>query len=190
MLDIAHHFETFPELETERCILRAITMDDSQDVFDYISDDKVTKYLPWDTATKLEEAEERITRYQRMFNQQTGIVWGIVNKENHKLMGMCLLFHLVLDHHRGEIGYALGSRWWRQGFMLEVATAVLDYCLNEIGFHSLEAKIDPNNIGSQGLLEKLGFVQEGYFREDFYDATLDKFTDTAVFSLLKSNWRK
>ena len=37
-------------------------------------------------------------------------------------------------------------------------------------------------------MEKLGFVQEGYFRENYYDTASGTFTDTAVFSLLKSVW--
>jgi RimJ/RimL family protein N-acetyltransferase len=38
------------------------------------------------------------------------------------------------------------------------------------------------------VLEKLGFVQEGYFRENFFDPTEQQFSDTAVFSLLKATW--
>ncbi len=54
------------------------------------------------------------------------------------------------------------------------------------GLHSVEAQIEPNNTGSRRVLEKLGFVQEGYFRENFF--VNDAFTDTAVFSLLKADW--
>lgn len=190
MLDISDRLTNFPELETERCILRAITPNDIHDVFEYMSDDKVTQYLPWTTASTLDEAQERMDRYLIMFEKQTGIVWGIVNKSNNKLMGIFLLWQFVLPHFRAEIGYALGSKWWRQGFTMEVASTVLDYGFNDLKFHSMEAHIDPENIGSQRLLEKLGFVQEAYFRENYYDKNLDEFTDTAVFSLLKSTWHK
>lgn len=190
MLDLSNNFATFPELETERCVLRAITPDDIHDIFEYMSDDSVTQYLPWDTASTLEEADATIQRYRTIFEEQTGIAWGIMNKTNHKLIGICLLWHFNLSHFRAEIGYMLGSSWWGQGFMTEVTSAVLDYGFNDMGFHSMEAHIDPNNIGSQRLLEKLGFIQEGYFRENYYDKNLDEFQDTAVFSLLKSTWIK
>ncbi|MEM6530324.1 MAG: GNAT family protein [Chloroflexota bacterium] len=52
------------------------------------------------------------------------------------------------------------------------------------------ARIDPANVGSQKLLEKLGFVQEGYFRENYYDENTGTFGDTAMFSLLESGWKK
>jgi [ribosomal protein S5]-alanine N-acetyltransferase len=186
MLDISDQFANFPELETERCILRAISPEDIHDAFEYMSDDRVTQYLPWDTVSTLDEAQKRLQKYLTVFDEQTGITWGIINKANNKMMGIFLLWHFSLSHFRAEIGYVLGSDWWQQGFMAEVASAVLDYGFHEIKFHSMEAHIAPENIGSQRLLEKLGFIQEGYFRENYYDKNLDEFTDTAVFSLLKS----
>jgi RimJ/RimL family protein N-acetyltransferase len=39
------------------------------------------------------------------------------------------------------------------------------------------------------VLEKLGFVHEGYFRESYYEPHMGRFTDSAVFSLLRSDWR-
>jgi ribosomal-protein-alanine N-acetyltransferase len=190
MLDVTTHFEKFPVLETERCILREITLEDTPDCFAYMSEDAVTKYLPWDTAETLEDAQTRMQRNIGMFYEKTGYTWGIVNKENNKMMGMCLLFHLNTEHHRAELGYALGSSWWRQGFAFEVTTRVVDFAFTDMDFHSLEAHIDPENVGSAKLLEKLGFVREAYFRENFYDAKTETFGDTAIFSLLKSGWEK
>jgi hypothetical protein len=54
-----------------------------------------------------------------------------------------------------------------------------------LGLHSVEAQIHPANMGSRRVLEKQGFVQEGYLREN-YDPVEDQFTDTAIFSLLKA----
>jgi len=190
MLDLTDIFTNFPMLETERCILRAIRPDDIQDIFEFMSDDSVTQYLPWDTASTLDDATNQIQRYVTGIENQTILTWGIINKSNHKLIGICLMFNFSLPHFRAEIGYALGSTWWRQGFMLEVTSKVLNYAFNDLGFHSLEAHITPENIGSQRLLERHGFVQEGYFRENYYEKNLDEFTDTAVYSLLKSTWSK
>ena len=190
MLDVSTQLMSFPELETERCLLRAITYDDIPDFFEIMSDDSVTQYLPWETATSFDMPKEYVKRYEVMFKEQKGVIWGIINKENNKMMGNCLLFHFNLAHHRAELGYALGSGWWRQGIMLEVTSKVVDYAFNKLNFHSLEAHIDPANTGSHKLLEKLGFVQEGYFRENFYNAEQDIFEDDAVFSLLKSDWAK
>ena len=72
------------------------------------------------------------------------------------------------------------------GIMPEAVGAIVRFGFEHMGLHSVEAQIEPNNQGSRRVLEKLGFVQEGYFRQNyFFDG---EFTDTAVFSLLKSDW--
>jgi hypothetical protein len=38
-------------------------------------------------------------------------------------------------------------------------------------------------------LFELGFVQEGYFRENDYEPADGRFTDTAMFSQLQADWR-
>jgi ribosomal-protein-alanine N-acetyltransferase len=72
--------------------------------------------------------------------------------------------------------------------MTEAVDAVLTFGFGTMGLHSVEAQIHPANHGSRRVLEKLGFVQEGYFHENYYDPVEASFTDTAVFSLLKAIW--
>ena len=95
---------------------------------------------------------------------------------------------LIKPHFRAEIGYDLAPAFWGQGVMPEAVGAVLTFGFTTMGLHSVEAQIDPENTGSRRVLEKLGFVQEAYFRENFYVAAEARFTDTAVFSLLKATW--
>jgi ribosomal-protein-alanine N-acetyltransferase len=72
--------------------------------------------------------------------------------------------------------------------MTEALGAMLDFGFTRMGLHSVEAHIHPANSGSRRVLEKLGFTQEGYFRENYYDPVEARFTDTAVYSLLKVIW--
>lgn len=74
--------------------------------------------------------------------------------------------------------------------MPEAAGAMLRFGFEVMGLYSVEATIDPENHGSRRVLEKLGFVQEGYFRESFYEPHTGRFTDSAVFSLLRSTWAR
>ncbi len=72
--------------------------------------------------------------------------------------------------------------------MPEAVSTMLTFGFTMMGLHSVEAQMAPENTASRRVLEKLGFVQEGYFRENYYDVRTARFTDTAVFSLLKANW--
>lgn len=190
MLDLNPIFATFPILETERTILRAPTFDDADQLFALWSDPKVTRYLGRPHMTTLDEVNQRISLFHMDLEQQTSITWAIINRADGCLIGTTVLLRIQSQHHRAELGYELSPEWWGKGLITEVASSVLEYSFNTVGLHSMEAHIDPENIGSRRVLEKLGFVQEGYFRENYYEPAVDRFTDTAIFSLLKSEWQK
>ena len=66
--------------------------------------------------------------------------------------------------------------------MYEALCAIIEYGFNQMKLHSIEANINPDNIASQQLLEKAGFVREAYFRENYYFG--GRFIDSAIYSLL------
>jgi ribosomal-protein-alanine N-acetyltransferase len=68
--------------------------------------------------------------------------------------------------------------------MTEAVSAAIAYGFNTMKLHTIEAQVNPNNEASIGLLKKCGFVQEAYFRENFYFN--GNFLDTPVFTL----WNK
>lgn len=188
MLDLTPIFTTFPIIETERTILRAATPDDAEQLFTLWADPKVTRYLGRPHMTTLDEVLTRIGLFDLDFEQSTSITWAIINRADGCVIGTVVLLRIQSQHHRAELGYELAPEWWGKGMITEVASAVIAYAFNTVGLHSMEAHIDPENTGSRRVLEKLGFVQEGYFRENYYEPAVDRFTDTAVFSLLKSDW--
>lgn len=192
MLDLSHAFEHFPTLQTERFLLRAVEADaaDAEALFRLMSDPHVNRYLGQHPMASMAQAVERVQVFQDAFSDESGIAWMIVPRGQTGLIGTCALFNLAHSHFRGEVGYVLAPEWWRGGVMTEVARAVLDFGFGTMGLHSVEAHIDPANDASRRLLEKLGFVQEGYFREDFFHPVEQRFTDTAMFSLIVSDWTK
>ena len=187
-MDLTDIFATFPPLETERCILRAIAPEDAPDIFHIMSDARVTRYLARLPMTSPEEAEKQVQKYLTVYQEQEGIPWAIIRRGQKQVIGTCVFWNLIKAHFRAEIGYVLSPEWWGQGVITEVASAMLTLGFTQMGLHSVEAQMDPENTGSRRVLEKLGFAQEGYFRENYYDTVKEKFTDTAVFSLLRQTW--
>lgn len=188
MLDLSPVFVTFPILETQRCLLRPVTFEDAPDIFHILGDPQVTRYLARQPMTSLDEAIQRVQTYRATFQEQAGIPWAVVNRAGGQVIGTCVFWNLNRAHFRAEIGYILASDWWGQGLMTEAVSAILTFGFKTMGLHSVEAQTAPENTASRRLLEKLGFVQEGYFRENYYDPVKGCFTDTAVFSLLKASW--
>lgn len=179
-------FEIFPNLETERLTLQQHEESDLDDLFILRSDPKVMAYMDKPPATDKSVVLKKIQAIREDFTNQNGINWTIKLKGSDEVIGYMSLWRIDKTNHRVEIGYALKKEYWKQGISYEAAKRVIDFAFNNLEAHSIMANLNPQNNGSKGLLLKLGFIQEAYFREDFYFD--GKFLDSAIFSLLVSDW--
>lgn len=177
-------FETFPLIETERLILREIRPEDRNEVFEVYSNAEAMKYFGKIPFTLIEEADERIATTQKAFADKEGIRWGISLKPENKLIGSAGIWRIDKTHFRGEVGYELLPHQWRKGIMHEALVPIINFGFEKINLHTIEACTDPENLSSRKLLEKLGFEQEGYLKENFYFG--GEFLDTVLYSLIKT----
>lgn len=175
-------FSRFPVLSTARLMLRQIDVNDAEELLYLRSHPEIMRFIPRPLATGKEDVLALIAQFNCLADNNDAINWGIVSKTDNKLIGMIGLFRMKKEHFRTEIGYMLHDAWQRKGLMHEALQEVIGYCFRELGFHSLEALIDPENVASERLLQKCGFIKEGHFKEsEYYNG---KFLDTVVYSLL------
>ncbi|NIJ53123.1 GNAT family N-acetyltransferase [Dyadobacter arcticus] len=179
-------FHPFPEIETERLYLHALRAQEAQNMYLLRSNQQAMEFIGKPLLRSVEEAEELIYGYQRNLKELIGITWSVSRKASSGLIGTIGFHKIDWPNHRAEIGYMLHPDYWGKGFMIEAVGAVLNYGFDQIGLHSVEAKIHPNNGVSRNLLIKFQFLKEGYFRENFFDNGI--FWDTEVYSLLKSGY--
>ncbi len=182
MLNI--NFSPFPVLTTERLVLRRIDENDLNELLFLRSDKEVIQYLDRDPVQSVEETNAFIRSLDTLLITNEAVTWGITLKENPKLIGTICIWHIQRQHHRAEVGYALYPDQWGKGIMNEALSCVLDYGFDVMKLHSMEAIVNPNNGSSIRLLKKNKFVEEGYFRENYFYK--DKYLDSAVYSLLSS----
>lgn len=180
-------FDSFPNLTTERLTLQLHELSDAEDLFILRSDPKVMTYMDKPPAENISVVIERIKDIRKDFENQKGINWTIKIKNSSEAIGYMSLWRIDHQNHRAELGYALKKEYWKQGISYEAAEKVIDFAFHNLKVHSIMANINPLNKGSEALLKKLGFRQEAYFREDFYFN--GKFLDSAIFSLLQSDWK-
>ena len=174
----------FPEIETERLLLRKIQPADAMALFFLRSDERVMQFIDKERATSIKDAEQIITNIHTLLTANDGITWAMGLKESPaELIGSIGLWRIIKQHHRAEIGYMLHPDHWKKGLMKEAVLKVIDFGFNHIGVHSIEARINPGNKGSAAILESTGFIREAYFKEDFFFN--GKFLDTAIYSRLK-----
>ncbi|HSK12815.1 MAG TPA: GNAT family N-acetyltransferase [Phnomibacter sp.] len=175
-------FTAFPEIRTERLRLRAVTPSDADALFELRRMDEVMLYLDRPRPQTIDEVVELIEKINTSFEQGEGISWIIAEQGMEKAIGTIGFWRMDKPNHRAEIGYMLHPDHWGKGYATEAMHAVLLYAFDTLKFHSIEANINPLNEASKKLLEKTGFVQEAYFRENyFFDG---RFLDSVIYSLL------
>ncbi|MGG5570055.1 GNAT family N-acetyltransferase [Myroides odoratimimus] len=172
----------FPTIETERLYLRHTEPNDIDTVFSLLSNSEVMKYIPAPLAQTTEEAKQYISSLDKRMEDKECISWAIELKEEKIMIGTIGLYRMKLEHHRTEVGYMSLPDFNGRGYITEALKAVIEYAFHSLQFHSLEAVIDPNNIGLQKVLEKCGFEKEAHFKENWFFNGL--FLDSLVYSKL------
>ncbi len=190
MLNLDQVFNQFPQITTSRLILRQITLSDADAHFGLFSKPEVMAGHGVEPYTERTQSEKLIGWYSSAFLERKAMRWAIVHKIDDKLIGTCGLHRLRLGHHRAEIGYELDPDYWRQGLGSEAVWGVLRFAFEIAGFHRIEAIVDPANKASAALLRKVGFTEEGFLRERFYDGEKDQFVDDWFFSILKPEFEQ
>lgn len=178
----------FPSLETERLILRQLTFEDTDFVFQHFSDPVVYRYLMDEPpVTEIAQAQEIIQFYLEPAGKPHNR-WGLVRKSDHQLIGTCGYHKWDKRYFRAEVGYDLGPGFWGQGYMTEAMRAVIHHGFERMGLNRIDALVYVENDPSTRLLQRLGFKQEGILRDYFY---LDgKFYDHYLLALLRREWKR
>lgn len=180
------NFTPFPVLETERLVIRAFTNDDAEALLSFRSNPEAMRFVPRPLQRNTEEALEMIGMINHNIAANECIGWCVVLKSSGKVIGSVSFHRIEKEHHRAELGYMLHPDYWGKGLVTEAVRAIVDYGFRELNFHSIEAIIDPDNTASASVLNKLHFVKEAHFKENFVHN--GRFTDTAIYSLLKSDY--
>ena len=176
------NFTPFPNLETERLLLRRVNDNDANEIFALRSNPETMKYIPRPLVKSIDDALEHIAMIDAKIESNEGINWAITYKDNPKLIGIIGHYRIKPENYRAEIGYMLLPEYHGKGIVSEAVKEAINYGFNEMKLHSIEAIIDPENFGSERVLQKCGFVKEAHLKENaFYEG---HFLDTVIYSIL------
>jgi ribosomal-protein-alanine N-acetyltransferase len=176
------NFNPFPNLETERLLLRRVNEKDVNEIFALRSNPETMKYIPRPLAKSIADALEHIETIDAKIDTNEGINWAITYKNDSKLIGIIGHYRIKPEHYRAEVGYMLLPEYNGKGIITEAVQEVVKYGFNEMKLHSIEAIISPENFGSEKVLQKCGFAKEAHLKEnEFYEG---RFLDTVIYSIL------
>lgn len=178
------YFKTYPSLESDRLVLRAIEISDAKDINEIRSNDEVMTFMDSSAHQSIGDSEKFIQQGIDTYKKGQGFFWAIIDKSTGIMIGDFSFWKIDLKNHRAEIGYTLKPKYWGIGVMSETMKMLLDFGFNQLNLHSFEANINPKNNGSRQLLLKSGFVKEAYFKENYYFN--GQYLDSEIYSLIKS----
>ena len=176
------NFTPFPNLETERLLLRRVNKDDINEIFELRSNPETMKYIPRPLVKTNDDALEHLAMIDAKIESNEGINWAITFKDNPKLIGIIGHYRIKPEHFRAEIGYMILPEFNGKGIVTEAVQKVVKFGFEVMKLHSIEAIIDPENYGSAKVLEKSNFIKEAHLKEnEFYEG---RFLDSVIYSIL------
>ncbi|MFL0353737.1 GNAT family N-acetyltransferase [Xanthomarina sp. GH4-25] len=153
-------FKPFPELQSQRLLLRKIVEADCRSILFLRSDKKVTKFIerPEDRKTKTQaDAIKFIKELDEYIETGKSISWGITLKNNPEIIGTICLWNFSNNNKTAEVGYDLDPKFQSLGIMNESLKMVINYGVDNLKLNKIEAFTHTNNKPSIKLLERNGF---------------------------------
>jgi RimJ/RimL family protein N-acetyltransferase len=151
------------ELSSLQITLRPFRESDLEDFYGWASDDEVTRFMTWETFKSKEKAREFL---KRVIIPHPWFRAICTTEDKPKVIG-----HVVMEQGSGihicraEVGYAISRKYWGNGFATKALTRALHTAFQEVeGLKRIQALVLPENVASQRVLHKAGFVPEGLLR--------------------------
>ena len=150
-------------LETERLTLRQFTAEDAPFILELVNEPSFIQNIGDRGVRTLSDAVKYIEAGPVISYARNGFGLYLVQlKESGEAIGMCgLIKRAALEDV--DIGYAFLPKFWSKGYAVESALAVKEQA-HSLGLRRLVAIVDPANIGSIRVLEKLGLTFEKMVR--------------------------
>ncbi|WP_313641057.1 GNAT family protein [Paenibacillus sp.] len=170
------------ELHTERLHLRKMKVSDSPSLFKIWSDPEVTKFMNINCFTDENQAKDMIKLLDEFSQDNKAIRFSIIEMDSNEIIGSCGFNFLDYENAKAEIGYDIAKAFWGRGYASEAICALLDYAFSSLKLNRIEAKVEPENVKSVKVLQKLNFTFEGTLRQS--ERVDGRFNDLNMYSKL------
>lgn len=178
--------ENFPEFSLPNFKLRNIGERDVAAVYAGLSNPDVIKHYGV-SYSSLEETAHQMDWYRQIQEKQQGVWWGIARYSDDVLIGACGFNDWDHGNRKISLGYWLMPEYWGQGLLQQCLPTILRHAFSTMRVHRIHAEVEPENIASWRLLERLGFQPEGTLRD--VELKGESFLSLHQYSLLSTDER-
>ncbi len=169
-------------IETERLILREMTMDDYENLYAVLGDSDIMQHYPY----TFDENRVRgwISKNVERYTIFGFGLWAVTIKETGEMIGDCgLTMQMIGDTIKPEIGYHIRKDQQRKGYASEAARAVRDWTFKNTPFNIIYSYMKYTNVGSYSTAMANGMSQVDEFEDEVN-------TITKVYAITREEWSK
>ncbi|MGL4912370.1 MAG: GNAT family N-acetyltransferase [Romboutsia sp.] len=176
-------------IETDKFILRPVTLNDVNDLYEYYSIEKVLKYLPFKKHYTIFDTKNFIKSFF-INNYKRGLVGhcAIFYKPDNKVIGNIGLNNISINAIEAEIGICINPKYWGHDFATELTINSLIYGFELLNLEKLVAITYENNIHTRKSLESLGFSYIKTYPLKLIYYTGNVYVSCHRFELLRSDY--
>jgi len=176
------------DLRSDQISLRPIQQSDASRIFTYRSNPEIYRYQLWQP-NSIEEVNEFINN--GIVNEpnipNTWFQLAICKNDNNELIGDCGIHFLERETDQIEFGITLDKDYQGYGYAFQALRMLFKYIFIDLHKHRIIASVDPRNIPSIKLLERMKMRKEAYFMESIKSG--DQWVDDIVYAILDREWK-
>ncbi|OYU96086.1 MAG: N-acetyltransferase [Bacteroidetes bacterium B1(2017)] len=173
-------------IETERLKLKVVDANIYEHVLKNYTDAEIAQFFGHQNEIEIETEKNRLKNGIQT-HSKTILLFYLEEKISAKVFAWCGYHTWYFNHNRAELGYShFGDDFKQKGYMKEALPFIIKYGFEQMKLHRIEAMISPLNTPSLKLIHQNNFKYEGLMREHYLKNEV--YEDSAVYSLLKSEW--
>jgi len=173
-------------IKTERLIIRLAEPEDAEGIFSYRSDLAENKYQGW-LPDSVEEVRDYISNTPETIDiANVCFQFAIILVDENRLIGDMGISFTNYNNMQAEIGCTLHKDYQKKGYATESLKGMVGFLFETLNKHRIIASVDPRNIASIQLIERLGFRKEAHLKESYY--LRGDWVDDIIYAKLKTEW--
>lgn len=172
------------EIDGRRVRLREFRLDDLDDSMAVVGDDRVTRWLSFDSLTREQQEARLVATLERAQEAPRAEYYLAISvPQDDRLIGFARLG--LTGVKAAKLGYAIAADHWGNGYATDAARNLVNFAFTTLNLHRITAAAGPDNAASIAVLERLGFQYEGRLRHHVF--TNGSWRDSLLYSILPTD---
>lgn len=166
------NFNPFPELKSNRLILKQLSEKHALLIFTYQSNKENFPYVEMPIYNDVSQALQYIRKMNAGILENKWIIWAICLAENERIIGTISLWNLNLEKDLAELGYGIFPEYRHNGYMHEALELAVRYGFDMMELKAIEAYTNHSNIPSKNVLKKMNFQFVKTIKDEYSNGAL------------------